>query len=505
MADPLIGLAAIGDLGRGRDPGQAAKTCFIACRLARSLDAGDATVRDVFYAALLQHVGCIAHAHDTAALDEGRTIDVIAAADRTDFSRPTEVLDTFLTELAQDAGLLTRLRLLLPARRMSTVVARTSCEVAESIARRLGLPDGVQSALRNMNEWYNGKGGFLGRKGDDIPLAARVVLVAFTASVLDTVAGPKAAADAVQARSGRSLDPAVVDAFGRDGPRLLAELATIDVLRALPEEEPEPVVQVVDADLDSIAVAFGEAVDLKAPFTHGSARKAFELAGAAGSALRLDVPLVATVRRAAALRDIGKAAVPNAVIEKPAALTEIDWEPLRLHAYHTERVLSRSETLTGEARLAGLHHERADGTGYHRGLVGGAIPMAARVLAATDALVAMSQSRPQRPALALEDACERLEHGARGGVLDADAVRAVVAAADGAPAKKRRPLPAGLTERQVDVLRLVAEGLTNRQIAQRLFVSPRTAEHHVQDIYVKIGVSSRAAVALFALEHQLLS
>jgi DNA-binding NarL/FixJ family response regulator len=138
-------------------------------------------------------------------------------------------------------------------------------------------------------------------------------------------------------------------------------------------------------------------------------------------------------------------------------------------------------------------------------LGGGAVPIAARVIAAADALVAMTQPRPHRPAQALEDACKRLEQGARDGVFDADAVRAVVAAAEGAPVKTRRPLPAGLTERQVEVLRLLAQGLTNHQIAERLFVSPRTAEHHVQDIYVKIGVSSRAAAALFAMEHELLS
>jgi DNA-binding NarL/FixJ family response regulator len=67
----------------------------------------------------------------------------------------------------------------------------------------------------------------------------------------------------------------------------------------------------------------------------------------------------------------------------------------------------------------------------------------------------------------------------------------------------RGTAPAGLSDREVEVLRLVARGLSNREIAQRLVVSPRTAEHHVQHIYSKIGVSSRAAAALFAMEHDL--
>ena len=504
LADPLIGLAAIGDLGRGREPGQAARTCFIACRLAHALDAGDATVREVFYAALLQHVGCVAHAHDTAVLDGGRTIEVNAAVDETDFSRPMDVINAFLVELSEGAGPLARLRLVPPARRMASVAARTSCEVAESTARRIGLPAGVQVALRHMNEWYNGKGGFLGVKGDDIPLTARIVLAAFCASIFLTVAGPEAALDAVRSRAGRSLDPVVADACGRHGAAILAELAEADVLRCLPAEEPQPGLSVSDEDLDGITVAFGEAVDLKAPFTHGSAGRAFELAGKAASALGLEPAAVAVARRAAALRDIGKAAVPNAVVEKQAALTELDWEPLRLHAYHSERVLSRSPSLAEEAKVAGLHHERDDGTGYHRGLAGSSVPISARIVTATDELVAMTQPRPQRPALALDEACRELEADAREGRLNPEAVGAVLAAAHGVTARIRRPAPAGLSERQVEVLRLLAQGLSNRQIAERLVVSPRTAEHHVQDIYVKIGVSSRAAAALFAIEHALL-
>jgi HD-GYP domain-containing protein (c-di-GMP phosphodiesterase class II) len=504
LADLLIGLSAIGDVGRGREPGQAARTCFIACRLARGLGVGDAVVQEVFHAALLQHIGCVAHAHDTAALDGGRNIEVNAAVDETDFSRPAEVLNRFLVELSPDAGLLRRVGLMLPARRMGQVAVRTSCEVAEGTARRIGLPDGVQVAVRHLSEWYNGKGGFLGCKGQEIPLAARIVPAAFTVSIFDTVAGPDAALEAVQARAGRIMDPDVVGALIREGPGILEELAGVDVLRCLPGEEPEPALRVADERVDEIAIAFGEAVDLKAPFTHGSARRAFELAGAAACALGLKDEAVACVRRAAALRDIGKAAVSNAVLEKPGDLTEIEWEAVRLHAYHSERVLGRSQALACEARLAGMHHERADGSGYHRGTAGATIPMAARVIAVTDALVAMTQPRPYRRAISLDQACAEIEQAARGHRFDSDAASAVLAAAHGAGAKIRRAAPAGLSDRQIEVLRLVAEGLSNRQIAERLVVTPRTAEHHVQDIYLKIGTSSRAAAAMFAVEHQLL-
>jgi len=501
IADPLIGLSAIGDLGRGLEPGHAARTCFIGCRLARGLEAGDDTVRAVFYAALLQHIGCIAHAHETAPLDGGRTIPVNVAADRTDFSRPADIVTTFLTELSDGDGLLTRLRMLLPAARMAKVVARTSCEVGEATARRLGLSSEVQAALRHIQEWYNSKGGYLGRKGEEIPLAARVVLAAFTVSIFDLLGGPQAALEAARARAGKMLDPGVADCFVREGPNLLKELADGDVLKSLPDEEPDPKSVVGEEEADEIAIAFGEAVDLRTPYTQGAARRAFDLVGAAAAGVGLEAGVVVQARRAAALRDIGKAALNNAVLEKPGPLTEIDREQVRLHAYQSERVLGRAPALAGEATLVGMHHERQDGNGYHRGLSGASIPVAARVIAAADALVAMTQPRPQRAALSLDEACAQLT-GDKG--LDADAVAAVVAAAQGSTPRRRRTLPAALSERQVEVLRLVAHGLTNRQIADRLVVSPRTAEHHVQDIYVKIGVASRAGAALFASEHDLL-
>jgi HD-GYP domain-containing protein (c-di-GMP phosphodiesterase class II) len=477
----------------------------VLCRLAARLVAPVEVRREVFFVALLQHVGCVAHAHDSMALDGGRTVEVNAAADVTDFSHPADVVKSFLPELRGGGDLPRRLLLLLPAKRMGAVLNRTSCEVAEATARRIGLPQGVQVGLRHINEWYNGKGGYLGRKGDDIPLAARIVLAAFDASIFDTVAGVDAAVDAARARSGRRLDPAVAAAFVRDGAEILAELHATDVLAELPALEPDPKVS-ADADrIDDIAVAFGEAVDLKTPATHGAAPRAFELAGAAATALGLDAPQVREVRRAAALRDIGKAALDNVILERPGPLTQADWEQVRLHGYHSERVLSRSPALAAEAHLAGLHHERADGSGYHRGAGAEALSLAAQVIAATDALIGMSQSRPDRPALDLEAASTQLNDEARRGWLHTDAVRAVTAVAHGATQKVRRSNPAGLSDRQIEVLRLVAQGLSNRQIAEQLVVSPRTAEHHVQDIYTKIGVASRAAVALFATEHQLLN
>jgi HD-GYP domain-containing protein (c-di-GMP phosphodiesterase class II) len=193
------------------------------------------------------------------------------------------------------------------------------------------------------------------------------------------------------------------------------------------------------------------------------------------------------------------------VWEKPGQLTTGDWEQIRLHPYHSERILSCSPVLLPMASIAGMHHERMDGSGYHRGCKGAQIPVPPRVLAAADALQAMTQRRPHRDAVTVDQAAEQLERDARGGRLDAAAVAAVVDTTGGSLQRRVGLRPAGLSDRETEVLQLMAQGLSNRELARRLYISPRTAEHHVQHIYTKIGVSSRAAAALFAMEHGLIS
>ena len=189
--------------------------------------------------------------------------------------------------------------------------------------------------------------------------------------------------------------------------------------------------------------------------------------------------------------------------DKAKPLTTTERAQVELHPWHTEQVLSRVPELAGAARLAAQHHERLDGSGYHRGAVAAQLSIAARALAAADRYRGLVEERPHRPALTAEAAAAAVRDDVRRGLLDPDAVEAVLAAA-GLPRRARRSLPGGLTRRQVDVLRLLAAGRSNREIAAELVISPRTAEHHVQDVYARIGVATRAGAALYAMEHGLL-
>jgi DNA-binding CsgD family transcriptional regulator len=174
-----------------------------------------------------------------------------------------------------------------------------------------------------------------------------------------------------------------------------------------------------------------------------------------------------------------------------------------MHPYLTERMLHQSEALAPLGTIAVQHHERLDGSGYPRGLSGAAISRPARILSATDAYQAMREPRPHRPERSSDEAAAELRADVTAGRLDADAVEAVLGAA-GHRVSRRREGPAGLTPREVEVLQLLARGLANKEIAQRLVISPKTVANHIEHIYAKIGASSRAAASLFAMQHGLL-
>jgi HD-GYP domain-containing protein (c-di-GMP phosphodiesterase class II) len=499
LAELLVGLSLVADVGMGLEPGEAARSCVIATRLADALGAPEPS--DVYYTTLLQHIGCTAYAHEAAALLGGDELAVKAAAVRTDFTDPRDVLVSYLPRLAPAAGALTRLRAAgvaaTRAKRITAGYSRANCEVAAITARRVGLGPGVETGLNQIFEWWNGKGAPAALAGDDIALPARIAQVAANGALFDRLGGVELAVETTRSRAGKSLDPAVAEAFCARAGDLLGEVAEADVLELAVVVEPQPGVAVPEATLDEVCRAFGEAVDLKSPFHHGHSTGVADLAAGAAQRLGLDA---GEARRAGLLHDLGRCGVPNGIWEKPGPLTSGEWERVRLHAYSSERLLQRCGRLAPLAELAGMHHERLDGSGYHRAARSTAIPAQARVLAAADVYQAMTQQRAHRPARAPDAAAAELTKTEG---LDPDAVRAVLETA-GQPAPKP-PRPAGLTDRQVEVLRLVAQGMSNPQIANHLVISRRTAERHVQDIYSRIGLSTRAGAALYAMQNDLLT
>ncbi len=510
LAELLAALSVTTDLGMGQAPEKAIRSCLVATGLADRLELPGRQRRDVYYVTLLRHLGCTATASEEARLFGGDELVSRPVAERTDFGRPREMLAMMLaTGRGTGSARPRHLARALAGSRHADMIQRSVCEVGASLGRRLGLGDGVREGLYQVMERWDGRGAPAGLAGDQIVIAARIADVATQAVIYHRDAGPAAAVATVAARAGGWFDPEVAAAFERHGEALLREVDAGDPWAAVIDAEPEPVRRITRDDLDTVAAAFADMVDLEAPYLLGHSTQVAELAVAASHVLHLDHATATDLRHAALLHDLGRVAVSSGIWDAPRPLTRQETEQVRLHPYLTERILSHSPVLEPLGRIAGMHHERADGSGYHRGAAAASTPVAARLLAACDAYQAMTQDRPHRPAHPPEQAAALLADEAAAGRLNVECVRAVreVAGQDaGGPAGGgvRAPWPAGLSDREVEVLRLVAGGRSNREIAEALVISRRTAEHHVQHIYTKIGTSTRAAAALFAMEHGLL-
>ena len=370
LADLLAGLSRLADLGFGLHAGEALRSCSLATALARSLDLPDEEVRSAFYTALLHHVGCTGYAHETARIF-GDELVLNAASGRTDLADPRDLFATFLPTLTKGRPPLERALLAFTAvtrgRRFATAYTTAACEVGRAAARRLDLPETVQRSVYHVYEMWQGQGGPAGLAGDDIPIASRVARLAGIAVLFDTIGGLDLARDAVRRRSGGMLDPHVAAHFADRAPALLGEVNATDARSAVLAAEPAPVVSVPERRLVEVAAAFGDLADLKTPYTHGHSGAVAALARAAAERLGLAAATVADLEVAALLHDVGRVAVPTTVWEKTGRLSTAEWEQVRLHAYHSERILAGSERLKPLAPVVGRHHERLDGTGYHRG------------------------------------------------------------------------------------------------------------------------------------------
>lgn len=504
LVELLASVSLATDLGTGQPPGHALRTCVIATALAEALGCGADEVRTVHHATLLRFLGCTSDAAETATMTGGDDRAFNAAMAPVVMGSRREMAGRLVRSVGAGRPPVARLRLVAGAFADSDGARRslsTHCEVGAMLARRIGVAPPVVDALAHAYERWDGAGFPDGLTGDAIPLPVRVFVVARDADLASMLGEDPL--EWMRSRRGRAYDPVVVDAFEGVGPPVLADLDGGDEWEAALAAEPRPVASVDRGALDEVLLSFADFADLKSPWIRGHARQVAELAEAAGRHAGLDGGECDVLRRAALVHDLGRVGVENGVWDKPGPLTTAERERVRLHPYLTERILDRCAPLAPLRQAAVSHHERTDGSGYHRSLPGEALSMASRILAAADVLAALTADRPHRPAYARDEAARILEDEA-GGHLDAGAVGCVLAAAGARSAPPRSAWPAGLTDREVEVLRLIARGTSNRAVAERLFISAKTVGRHIENLYRKIGVSSRAAAAVFAMEHRLL-
>ncbi len=495
------------DLNVGQSMEHALRSAILAVRLGEAVGLDEIELTDCYYLALLRHVGCTAEARTAAAVFR----DEITA--RTWFApvvngQRSEMFAAILRNMGKDKQPLERARRLVGTcmglpKLMHAVDAE--CEVARQLAERWGFGAEVQSALTQALERWDGQGMPHQLRGEAISRPMRVTQLALDAELFFQLGGVEAAVAMARQRAGRAHDPAIVERFCADAPHLLADLDRSSVWELALATEPGPQPRLAPSQFDTTARAIADFVSLQSPYLTGHSSGVADLAAGAARGLRLPEADVVTLRRAGWLHDLGRVTVSAGIWAKPGPLSEGEWERVRLYPYHTGRILARSEALAPIGVLAALHHERLDGSGYHRGLGSTALSLSARILAVADVYQALTEPRPHRPARTADEAAGELRTEVRAGRLDGEAANAVLAAAGHRVRTTRHTWPAGLSEREVVVLRLVAQGLGNREMAACLDLSERTVHHHIQHIYQKLGISTRAAATLFAMQHNLLA
>ena len=511
LSDVMMVLAYASDLATGHSRDFALKSCVVAMRIAKLTKLDPQVSRGVYHLAMLRYVGCNADTHLLAGLfgDEialRRELVGLDMGNRAElgkvFTRAFQRLYFDLDPAAQEKAIAEGLG---QALAVSKPVLTAHCEVARRIGERLGLPEDISRNLGQIYERWDGKGLPNGLSGEDVLPAVRVVTLAQDAIALSDELGHEEMARIVASRGGGPYETALAELVAAHAAELVDGIGASVERETILDLEPTPHAVLDEAGAEEAFRAIADMIDMRMPFTHGQSRAVAELAANAGREMGLAEAELRALRWAGMIHDIGELIVPVATWMREGPLSARERDAAQLHPYYGERALA-SFGASGNAMAALVlrHHERIDGSGYHRKVTGPDLSPAARILAAAEAFQTAREERPHRHALSAEAAAARLRAEARDGHLCPQAVEAVLTAA-GQPSRRAAAKPlAGLTAREIEVLRLVAAGLTAKEMGRRLNLSPKTVDHHIQSVYGKIGVASRAAAALYAVENGLL-
>jgi HD-GYP domain-containing protein (c-di-GMP phosphodiesterase class II) len=507
LAEIVTSLSVAMDYGMGVPVEFAMNACLLGLRVGEAMGMDESELRKVYYQALLSNIGCNAESqvaaaiggdemmlrHEMAKVDAGRVNEVIGVVARLIRGQHAgesrwSIYRSIFAGIVGMSGL--------------KAYFASHCEVAERLALRLGLEQTIAAGLTQTFERWDGKGFPNGIKGEAIAPAVQLVNACRDALFFYQLEGAGSAIATLKKRRGGGYGPKIADAFLAQGEGVFSVLGDDSPVERVLESEPGSRTLLSSVHLDSACEAMADFVDVKSPFTVNHSRRVSALASAAARSAGLAAD-AKNLERAGLLHELGRTGIAVSIWDKPGRLGSLEWEKVRLAPYYTERILAPSPLLSGIGDVATLNNERLDGSGYYRRLPAPMLPAAARILQAADVFCGMTEDRAYRPAHAPEAAESEINRLVRAGKIDGDAARSIFAAAGGRP-PERKVMVAGLSEREVEVLRLLARGKTMKTIATELVIAPKTVDRHIQNIYTKIDVSTRAAATLFALEHNLL-
>jgi putative nucleotidyltransferase with HDIG domain len=434
LSEVLGALSYALDITEGEPPGHAVRTTAIGMRLGEQIGLDGDSQSALFYALLLKDAGCSSNASRLSSLFAAQDHQVKRAMKRIDWSRSGALARYAVRNVAPGGGPLAKARQLRRLTREDEVtreVIGTRCERGAEIARMLELPPATQDAIRALDEHWDGCGQPAGLRGEQIPLLGRIVCLAQTVEVFVRAVGLPGSLAMALKRRGSWFDPALVDALlsVRDDRRLWGPLEDPRTVPSLALWEPADRVRTAgEEDLDRIAEAFARVIDAKSPYTAQHSAGVAEWAVATGSVLGLAPDGLRDLRRAGLLHDIGKLAVSSRILDKPGRLEPAEVAVMREHPRYTQQILERVACLRGIVDTAADHHERLDGTGYHRGRAAFDLSRSARILAVADVYEALTAERPYRAAMPREKALAILREE-RGTRLCPSAVDALATAA----------------------------------------------------------------------------
>jgi HD-GYP domain-containing protein (c-di-GMP phosphodiesterase class II) len=404
LAETLAALSMVTDAAIGYPGETAVRATLVATRLAEDLGVGPQERSRIYYTTLLRYVGCTASAHEAVVHLSDDDVHVNHRLSMVDAGRPMEAAGAIFSVLGRGRSPLVRARRVASFAVHGSAVAHevdtSHCEVATRLASRFGLDREVSAALYQITERWDGKGAPRKLRGDTIALPARYAVLAHIAADAASHESGGDPAAVVRRLGGTWLDPSLAAAFVTRADGLLEEIGQPDAWEQALAAEPAPFVTVSPQRIEDVAAGFADAVDLKSPYLQGHSTAVARLADVAAGVLGRSEEERRRVRCAGLLHDVGRVAVPTGVWEKPGPLSVAERDQVQAHTYLTERILTRSPALAPLASLAASHHERLDGSGYHRGMPAAMLDPLARVLAAADVYRALVEDRPYRPAFA---------------------------------------------------------------------------------------------------------